>query len=49
MYTRRINWKGRVFEINRVTPEAAFRDYLLMIQSLSETDPKQRTVLVRAA
>ncbi len=50
MYSYRIDWMGRVFWINRPTPEAALRDRILKIRALRASSPKpRRTVEVRAA
>ena len=48
-YTRTIHWKGRIFEVYRATPEAARRDYILKLRWLAESDPKRRSVQIRAA
>ncbi len=49
-YSYRIEWLGRVYTINRPTPEAALRDRILKLRALQESAPKpQRTVQVRAA
>jgi hypothetical protein len=49
MYTSRIDWMGCVFEIRRVTPEAALRDRILKIKSLQASNPKpRRSVQIRA-
>jgi hypothetical protein len=49
-YSYRIEWLGRIYTINRATPEAALRDRILKLRALQESSPKpKRKVQVRAA